>query len=504
MPSRAHVKLASLDEDDYDGDDGDDDDVCDYVDANEANPKQSGCSSSLPPALVSADQFSRRRRQRRVEPEAAAAPTARRVGGEIRLVGRESRAPGGGGSCTRQPRQLRLDTDCLTGPPGLESSEPARFEAAHLNCRSGALVLAQLVARRPLGNGKRAPPMIDRAPGDRVASGAISRPVASAGTCSGHRLAQLLLLLVSLVGQFGLHAHAYALADQPASKLELWRDLLAALPASSGEPPTAGLSALAGWLAQLDDQKRAALIYMELLARLQRATPPAEWTCKRASLAQLTANESQVQAAGESSRAGWTELAAGDQQHAHELERALEGQMLVEPSSDAARLALDNANLLSRLLLAHPVRPLLVSRRFFSYLAEAKARTWLNGLATRQVRVQSVGMVLLTPARRFELGAMAQLAGNSRQPELVELDEQLALEPPVNRWIELAGSSLVEVAAAASSSQGLKLEHGTWSSPFFDCSLTNRWLLTYSVPFFGRAEIDTETGSADPPTADLR
>lgn len=405
--------------------------------------------------------------------------------GQVGETGRIRLVDGPGGKVEGALWSKQAQAAQLAGSSGLESVRPAEFRGAHLNCRSSALVPALLVAMRPSDNEKRAPPMIDRAPSDRVAPGAISRPVASAGTWSA---VLLVLLAWGAAAAASPHAHAHAPGRPPASKLELWLDLLAALPGPQPyPPPAAGSANLASQLARLPDQRRAALIYMELLARVRQATPPAEWACKSASLAQLSATESQIQEAAASApqARGWTQLAAGDQRHAHELERALDGQMLLEPSLDAARLALDNANLLSRLLMAHPVRPLLVSRRFFSYLAEEKLRAWLSAPNAKQVRVHSVGMVLLAPKRHFELATQAQLGAQSHQLELVELDEQVALEPPVNRWIQ-ANPELIEAAAASSvSAKGLKLEHGTWSSPYFDCSHSNRWLLTYSVPLFG-------------------
>lgn len=322
-------------------------------------------------------------------------------------------------------------------------------------------------------------PMIDRGSSDRVAaSRAISRPAAPNATGTWLALGLVLVLAASAA-----HAHP---SDGWASKLELWSDLLAA-----HDSPTraGGHSGLATRLAQHTDQRLAALLYIELLARLQVRTPASEWACRRVSLAELGASEAELEAG----RADWATFAAGSERDQTELLAALESRALGRAARAAAQLAVENANLLSRLLLVHPsdeqpVQPLLVSRRFFSYLAERKLHLWQASELSKQVQVQSVGLVLLSPSSSaLDLAVIARLG--PRRVELQELGEQQALTPPVNRWLR---AELGELARLSTAPSELQLEHGHWSSPYFDCGLSNRWTLTYSIPLFGASSRASE------------
>lgn len=351
-----------------------------------------------------------------------------------------------------------------------------------------------------------------------------------------------------------------------AAKLELWLRLVQAL---AGEPrgPAPSPEELARQLAGWPDQKRAALVYLDLLARKQANLMPADPTinstasqdmCIRASLAELTASSSQLALKANGKTHGNTD---GNAESAHQMgvqlesadiehwasvaarlslneiqatwwssseEEDEEGNRLDAPSArvggksliwrlnqetpfaDLAKLAVENANLISRLLI-HPesgiMRRTFASPKFFKYLLESK----LSKAARDWPQLYALGLVFLEPsevgvsagadnpfgALRAAFGPLAiRPEANGRAPLLLDLAQQRA--EARNAYFGRANPQAFALKWARSTvplrDLALKLQLGTkselgladgrWFSPYFDCGLTNRWLLTYSVPFF--------------------
>ena len=409
----------------------------------------------------------------------------------------------------------------------------------------------------------------------------------------------------------------------PAPKLALWRALLEPLARELGAPSEAA-QRLALKLAQWPDQRRSALFYLELLARRPPEVAGSGGpNCRAASLAELTSER-----ADHLRRAPLRSDPAGPEASpaaSHELDLealvALDelpagsalGQSLSSEQSvtgDLAKLAVENANLISRLLIQPPdsgpgsggpsgerrpaghsqtveglLSQLAASPKFFKYLLESKVASVASGLeddesslggpeegaeeaegetdgpnqwasgqrgprsrrrerGRRRRMLHSIGLAFVEPPAAGEAGsewarpggetkiAFAPLALAAREPEgsrrpvqVVELskhslaasggggggrrrgggsrnatDGYLGGPRPasfLSKWFlannlrQLFGSRLEpegdrqQVGAEARPGAALGLADGRWFSPHFDCELANRWLLTYSIPFFG-------------------
>lgn len=430
--------------------------------------------------------------------------------------------------------------------------------------------------------------------------------------------AALLLSLVSSGAANGRTA--------PDHRLNFWRSLVRPFARAIGaqrEPADRLATKLANW----PDQRRAALFYIELLAR--RGGAAGDQFCRRVSLAELFAGGAgPADGASAHSSAGSTPAARqrtsayesrADNNDDDEPSEPQIGQLRAQvaldelgdkPSSSSqpdgrerpssrwlnrhqsatanlAKLAVENANLISRLLLQPTPGPGRVRRssgggalpssmellgqlatpRFLRYLLESKVRqlsapapSSSNSSAHPQpyadTLLHSAGLVFVEPlegragrnpspkvifaplaiAKRNKRVDMIELLahpvaapdntttkpasyfnGSNGAPSFLlkwflanSLNELELIERRLSNWLissdqdqaeqeeeERGGRARGQPAAAAAdgageepadSAQGmaLKLEDGSWFSPHFDCAITNRWLLTYSIPFFAQ------------------
>lgn len=426
------------------------------------------------------------------------------------------------------------------------------------------------------------------------------------------------------------------------AKLNFWRSLLLpVLSDLSSEAPTAeAISSLAQKLASWPDQKRAALFYLDLLGeRRDRAGGGQDVTCRRASLAQLEASEadmkrvwlsqeeelSQVSGAGpgqeEGVSAGRPELVSSRKSEHPGINNKLgldDAKQFVSLNelngrlrsndkavleklnqegkfADLAKLAVENANLISRLLIHNNetgiIKRIASKQRFFKYLLWSKVRqvSWQERQQQQQQSGQpllhSLGLVFfdswpggrgghlqggvsgkLEPTRgnfmsrrgvRFAPLALAtsgrdsssqfapaslldlathpvaadlsspngyfQVNGGRGQPfvakwpleadsgQLGELERRLesllALSEQDKSDTDSADKMTPEGFANLTEKAQLKVEDGSWFSPYFDCDVSNTWLMTYSVPFFAssatkkndhdEAEVGEEAGEEE-------
>jgi len=304
--------------------------------------------------------------------------------------------------------------------------------------------------------------------------------------------------------------------ERPANKLDFWKQLLSALLA---EEDGRALAELAHRLNSWPDQKQAALFYLQLLAGRPHLAGSAEG-CLRVSLGQLGASLDRFAA---------LELGGGG---GGELEADLAARLEELGGGELAKLAVENANLVTRLLL-QPERGLLkriASRQFFKYLLASKLegqreRRLLHslGLAFFEGRRQSASFAPLA-LLAAESGATTQLLDLAQHPvaanpasannyfrprgqhalpflakwrlaserrQLGQVERRLAgqlesLGRQDEEQEEAAAAAAVAANAEPETNATLNLRpaDGSWFSPYMDCGLSNRWLLTYSIPFF--------------------
>jgi len=108
----------------------------------------------------------------------------------------------------------------------------------------------------------------------------------------------------------------------------------------------------------------------------------------------------------------------------------------------------------------------------------------------------SGGQKRAQPERKEAGGSLwASLWGSVEQEAEAEVGA-----PPLGRrkpaWSWAAGEERQVVEERV---QQLRLEDGSWFAPHFDCGLANRWLLTYSVPFFASAKATFPTSQRGAP-----
>lgn len=348
--------------------------------------------------------------------------------------------------------------------------------------------------------------------------------------------ATMLLLALTCLTQ------SSTLAQTEPPKLAFWRKLVLTSLADvlPGREQAGERLALA--LATWPDQRRAALFYLEQVARRRdrqltaSSAPEVEW-CRRASLAELALQsgewrQSASKQGDKPDRLARDELvrldeiawsgakAASDDSHSRnrrirsgnssgQAKRLNERPELVE----AAKLAVENANLINRLLIqaeSEPIKSIGSSERFLKYLAESKLRQ----LARVEPALHSVGLLLFGPKasrmqpdpsnwqpdggaedaaaaeQRVIFAPLAQVAAD-RKPSQVELLELSSHPVAASRssangyfgpvgWQPFYASWLNDSVAWRAGEA--RLEHGRWFSPYLDCGLSNKWLLTYSIP----------------------
>lgn len=417
------------------------------------------------------------------------------------------------------------------------------------------------------------------------------------------------------------------------SKLEFWRLLLQSVlsdissEASSNANLDAAVTSLALKLASWPDQKRATLLYLDLLAERRdrmlgltsansqslasgfelSSSSNADLICRRASLAQLEASEADLkqlegEQAGEEVAATYNQGAHFNRQNFNKLKqfislnelnnREATNKALIEKLnkqskfSDLAKLAVENSNLISRLLIHSDengvIKQIVSKETFFKYLLSSKVRkvssSYLHSLGLifldynqeneigrdgdaggRSFRVReneeedsANRIISRLRNRRIKFSPLAisngpnSAAGEGIAPLLLdlakhpvasdtnnpnayfkvhngtsqsqafvakwlladELGELQALEQRLEALFESGrdGDSKVEldnnsvnnnlVRIDLSHSFNLNLDDGRWFSPYFDCGVSNTWLLTYSIPFF--ASLSGESKSAKP------
>lgn len=372
---------------------------------------------------------------------------------------------------------------------------------------------------------------------------------------------QLMLLLISalsinyLVNCHRLAGAASSLAASTAAPKErFWFELVSSLlgPELSGTPETReALRHLATKLALWPDQNRAALFYLDLLGRRSRrdlaADPPAQerLACRRVTLAELTEPASAWADNGSDGPDGTNNSDQDDDNGPvgdNKLAQIKKLDLASEPKSiiiserlqadyaDEAELAVESANLISRLLIhsnEHEVINVLASsQKFFKYLLEKRLRQRPPGsihslglvfidelesggsaassrfgssfaplasldeegaVSVRDLARHPVASAQRNPNNYFKLSA-SQPAFISKWMLLLARDPDEELPQLLERFTELASNATSGQAPAAS----LTRADGRWFSPFHDCGVTNRWLLTYSVPFFATSSVNDD------------
>lgn len=297
-----------------------------------------------------------------------------------------------------------------------------------------------------------------------------------------------------------------------ASKEQLWVDLLSSVVGelSAGQE---GIQRLARRLSDWPDQRQATLFYLDLLdrrrERWQVGGESGEF-CTRASLAELESVGEQSK--GRNEDIAW-KIRMRDQVRRDRLDLQPElAKLLAKLNSELAyvelaKLAVENANLISRLLIHRETSELVMEKHqlesmqsFLAYLLESK----LSEPAKASSLLHSAGLALFADQSeqpKLLAAPLARVAHSNQPPILVELSDHPAvgvssgpngyfgrssLQSFLASWL-LDREQLAELGAklgVENEQFSLSIGDGRWFSPYFDCGLANRWLLTYSIPFF--------------------
>lgn len=313
--------------------------------------------------------------------------------------------------------------------------------------------------------------------------------------CMIEAKSSLLALSLIIIGSI---VSAEANQDAPmSSKFEFWRRILSETLASGAK--TSEVESLARRLSEQSDQQKSALFFIDLASSQNQ---PSELSCLRVSFAEILATEEQARSSG--LERGQTadgldiyERKLGQLVQLNEL-AGLEQVNSASGLVEAAKIAAENANLVSRLLIRRQDHRDLIdglaSRDFYRYLLS-------NGLSRLTGRdssaIHSVGFVFLSGHERLQVewAPFARVRPSSAHSDFGQLEElsgssnETLSWPLVARWLIADRSKdpqMLELRsrlASSSSSSPLKPSDGRWFSPHLDCK-TRRWLLDFSLPFF--------------------